>query len=502
MDIINIKFDQTDAEIGSLGMQGENKKVALHVDCSGVLEKHPDAAILINYDRRFPGESYYNLPVTALENGIYEAVLTPMEMAYDGLKRIQVRAVEGDYEDRSKTFIAYVEKSVYDFRPPAGPVSDWLDQLQKALNQAEEAQQHGPVIGANGNWHVWQDGYYADTGVAAGSDISPEQIGEAVSDYLQQNPFQETDPTVPAWAKQPEKPSYTAQEVGAQPAGNYLTAETDPTVPDWAKAASKPSYTAAEVGALPSSTQIPKALSDLTQDTAHRTVTDAEKAAWNGKSNFSGSYNDLTDKPTIPDAYTLPIANASTLGGVKPVAKTDDMTQAVGVDALGALFTIPGGESGGSGDTSTMQEVVLASGTIPTGTAQWSKTDTGLKVSDLQEWKVWGFRYIGSDNGSYGVNVIGTTQTLLHFNGVKGQAIFGWHDSERKAIKILDAVVGGGYEAIGQPFLRNGIGIEARQTYTPYAYIPYFDKSDASVMFYNHSTLTADLQWEIRGVIK
>ena len=26
---------------------------------------------------------------------------------------------------------------------------------------------------------------------------------------------QETDPTVPAWAKQPEKPTYTAEEVGA-----------------------------------------------------------------------------------------------------------------------------------------------------------------------------------------------------------------------------------------------------------------------------------------------
>ena len=29
-------------------------------------------------------------------------------------------------------------------------------------------------------------------------------------------------------------------------------------------------------------------------------VTAEEKAAWNGKSNFSGSYNDLSDKPTIP----------------------------------------------------------------------------------------------------------------------------------------------------------------------------------------------------------
>ena len=32
---------------------------------------------------------------------------------------------------------------------------------------------------------------------------------------------------------------------------------------------------------------------------------------------FSGSYDDLTNKPTIPSAYTLPIASSSVLGGVK-----------------------------------------------------------------------------------------------------------------------------------------------------------------------------------------
>lgn len=37
----------------------------------------------------------------------------------------------------------------------------------------------------------------------------------------------------------------------------FLTEETDPTVPDWAKAETKPSYTAAEVGALPDTTVIP-----------------------------------------------------------------------------------------------------------------------------------------------------------------------------------------------------------------------------------------------------
>lgn len=32
---------------------------------------------------------------------------------------------------------------------------------------------------------------------------------------------------------------------------------------------------------------------------------------------FSGSYNDLTNKPTIPSAYTLPAATTAALGGVK-----------------------------------------------------------------------------------------------------------------------------------------------------------------------------------------
>lgn len=78
----------------------------------------------------------------------------------------------------------------------------------------------------------------------------------------------ETDPTVPAWAKQATKPSYTAEEVGALPKGTKIPAKTsdltndsgyltgftekDPTVPAWAKQPKKPTYTASEVGADPS----------------------------------------------------------------------------------------------------------------------------------------------------------------------------------------------------------------------------------------------------------
>lgn len=51
------------------------------------------------------------------------------------------------------------------------------------------------------------------------SPVSREDIAEAVESYLSENPVvtEETDPTVPEWAKQPQKPTYTAEEVGALP---------------------------------------------------------------------------------------------------------------------------------------------------------------------------------------------------------------------------------------------------------------------------------------------
>lgn len=45
---------------------------------------------------------------------------------------------------------------------------------------------------------------------------------------------------------------------------------------------------------------IPTALSQLSEDTTHRVVTDTEKATWNAKSDFDGDYNSLTNQPTIP----------------------------------------------------------------------------------------------------------------------------------------------------------------------------------------------------------
>ena len=59
----------------------------------------------------------------------------------------------------------------------------------------------------------------------------------------------------------------------------------------------------------------------------------ARTAIGAGTSSFSGSYNDLTDKPTIPEAYELPAATAEALGGVKRAAAVADATD----DAVGTL---------------------------------------------------------------------------------------------------------------------------------------------------------------------
>lgn len=56
--------------------------------------------------------------------------------------------------------------------------------------------------------------------------VSTEEIKEAVGAYMQEHPFEETDPTVPDWAKQPEKPTYTAEEVGALPDNTKIPTKT------------------------------------------------------------------------------------------------------------------------------------------------------------------------------------------------------------------------------------------------------------------------------------
>ena len=70
--------------------------------------------------------------------------------------------------------------------------------------------------------------------------------------------YTETDPTVPAWAKAANKPTYTAAEVGALPTGTTLDNIADGSTRKLSDySLTSHTHTAAEVGALPDTTDIP-----------------------------------------------------------------------------------------------------------------------------------------------------------------------------------------------------------------------------------------------------
>ncbi len=109
----------------------------------------------------------------------------------------------------------------------------------------------------------------------------------------------------------------TANLATVATSGDYDDLLNKPSIPaaqvqsDWTQADNT------QVDYIKNKPTIPTALSDLTDDSTHRVVTDTQISTWNGKSDFSGSYNDLTDKPTIPTVNdgTLTIQqNGTTLG--------------------------------------------------------------------------------------------------------------------------------------------------------------------------------------------
>lgn len=89
--------------------------------------------------------------------------------------------------------------------------------------------------------------------------------------------------------------------------GNYNDLTNKPTLfsGSYEDLTGKPTLFSGNYNDLTNKPTIPANLSDLSDDSTHRLVTDTEKVTWNNKSDFSGSYNDLTDKPTIPTVPTI-----------------------------------------------------------------------------------------------------------------------------------------------------------------------------------------------------
>ena len=185
-------------------------------------------------------------------------------------------------------------------------------------------------------------------------------------------------------------------------ADSALQEETDPTVPEWAKNPTKPSYNAQEVGALPANTPL-----------------------------FSGDYNDLENKPTIP-SKTSDLNNdskfVSTNSQIFTDAEKEQARQNIGAAGTGDVPTLPENVSYFSNDSGDgiipidgiRGEEVTASSTMTvnpdvvtviTGEVGSESTIT-LNVPNDALWHVWDMFLTTAADG--GATIVVPTGATLH----------------------------------------------------------------------------------------
>ena len=102
--------------------------------------------------------------------------------------------------------------------------------------------------------------------------------------------------------------------------------------------------TASAISAAIEKIYIPTKLSELSTDTNNQRVSATEKATWNNKSDFSGNYNDLTNKPT---GYLTAIDSANITGRKTFIDKTLEIAPTAGAQptyiySTGDAFRVDG----------------------------------------------------------------------------------------------------------------------------------------------------------------
>ena len=125
----------------------------------------------------------------------------------------------------------------------------------------------------------------------------------------------------------------------------------------------KPDLFSGDYNDLTNKPSIPTRLSQLSGDATHRVVTDAEKSKWNNKSDFDGSYDSLTDKPSIPTVSTSVSSSSTTTAASSSAVKSAYDKAAAAMPKSGGTFTgtIKAGSSYQSYSTSLLRNSKLVS---------------------------------------------------------------------------------------------------------------------------------------------
>ena len=291
---VNSKTSMVDLHSSRLGISGENLQGNLIVKFD---DEFVNGTAILEIQRN--NEKYYL--VMQKENESYYLPILSSLLSETTTIRMQIRRTESTDDEsipvwKSNKLYLKVEESINAEIPIPEEYEEWIDIANAKLNELDNIDIDVEKVGNTATLSIIKkdgteksveiyDGEKGNTGdkgadakingvntisIEAGTNITLDQEGNTLtinstgggpggtSDYEEL----ENQPKVNNVTLKGNK---SLNDLGIQPAGNYLTSETDPTVPNYVK-----------------------------------NITQANITSWNNKSDFSGNYNDLTNKPTIP----------------------------------------------------------------------------------------------------------------------------------------------------------------------------------------------------------
>lgn len=152
----------------------------------------------------------------------------------------------------------------------------------------------------------------------------PTKVSSFENDAKYLTSYTETDPTVPAWAKAENKPTYTASEVGAEASGAVSTHNTSSSAHSTLFSAKQDKITV--TGLLKGTSSGITAATAGTDFAAASHTHTAGNITGLATVATSGVYNDLSGKPAIPTIYAYTVS--LTAAGWDASAKTQTITAA------------------------------------------------------------------------------------------------------------------------------------------------------------------------------
>lgn len=163
------------------------------------------------------------------------------------------------YDQKLKDYINWESSYVV---PEGGiPLTDLAEGVQQSLGKADTALQSSDIansLSESDNSPVSASAVY--TAIVEEEEVISAALND-LNSRIENMVVEETDPTVPSWAKEETKPTYTASEVGAVPTARTVNGKS---------LSSNITLTASDVNALPANTK----LSDLTNDAGFITSSD------------------------------------------------------------------------------------------------------------------------------------------------------------------------------------------------------------------------------------